>query len=128
MWENAQQGSMKMALAATTYAQSARLDLYTMQLAQGLPDPKTRTTPLPKPWKEAKDSPTTPGPPTTQEAPPPLLPQNKKSAEPEKVEKSEICVLRRAGCYCDYGGNQRYTQSSGLRSVNLRNHCYLGRS
>jgi hypothetical protein len=33
--ENAQQGFMKMALAATTYAQRARLDLHTMKLAQG---------------------------------------------------------------------------------------------
>jgi hypothetical protein len=91
---------MKTALAATTYAQRARLDLHTMQLAQGLPDPKTRTTrPPPKPQKEAKDPPAIPGPLTTQEARPHLapllLPQNKKSAEPEKVKKrSEIYVLR----------------------------------
>jgi hypothetical protein len=36
-WESAQQGFIKMALAATTYAQRARLDLHTMQLAKGLP-------------------------------------------------------------------------------------------
>jgi hypothetical protein len=40
-WGSAQQGFMKMALAATTYAQRARLDLHTMQLAKGLPGPKT---------------------------------------------------------------------------------------
>jgi hypothetical protein len=68
-WENAQQGFMKMALAATTYAQRARLDLHSMQLASGLPGPKKRTTPLPKPRKEAEASPALPGPPTTQEAP-----------------------------------------------------------
>jgi hypothetical protein len=50
-----------MALAATTYAQRARLDrLHTMQLAKGLTGPKKRTTPLPKPRKEAQATPDLP--------------------------------------------------------------------
>jgi hypothetical protein len=81
---------MKMILAATTYAQRARLDLHSMQLASGLPGPKKRTTPLPKPRKEAQASPTLPG-----------------SRRARKSGKSGIYALRRAGCYYDYGDNQR---------------------
>jgi hypothetical protein len=55
-WETPQQGSTKMILAANTFAQHARLDLHTMQLAKGLPDPQKRKTPLPKPRKESQDS------------------------------------------------------------------------
>jgi hypothetical protein len=84
---------MKMALAATIFAQHARLDLHTMQLAKGLPDPKKRKTPLPKLRKEPQDSSSFPGSPPTQEAPPPLLPQNEKSAEPEKVKKARSTSL-----------------------------------
>jgi hypothetical protein len=41
---------MKMDLAATTYAQRARLDLHSMQLASGLPGPKkTNDTPTQAP-------------------------------------------------------------------------------
>ena len=87
-WETPQQGFMKIILTATTFAQHARLDLHTMQLAKGLPDPKKRKTPLPKLRKEPQDSSSFPGSPPTQEAPPPLLPKNEKSAEPEKVEKT----------------------------------------
>ena len=53
-WENAQQGFMKMALAATTYAQRARLDLHSMQLASGLPDPKNERHPSPSPGRKRK--------------------------------------------------------------------------
>jgi hypothetical protein len=84
-WETPLQGIMKMSLAATTFANSARLDLHTMQLAEGLPDPMKRNTPLPKPRKESQDSSSLQDSPTTQEA---LLPKNKKSAEPETVEKT----------------------------------------
>ena len=87
-WETPLQGIMKMTLTATTYAQHARLDLHTMrQLAKGLLDPKKRRTPLPKPTKESQDSSSFTGSPPTQEAPPPLLSQNEKSAEPEKVKE-----------------------------------------
>ena len=87
-WETPLQGIMKMSLAATTFANNARLDLHTMQMAEGLPDPMKRNTPRPKPRKELQDSSSPQDSPTTQEAPPPLLPKNEKSAEPEKVEKA----------------------------------------
>ena len=46
-WETPQQGIKKMTLAATTsaFAQHARLDLHTMQLAKGLPDPTSKFQP-----------------------------------------------------------------------------------
>ena len=89
-WETPQQGIQKMILAATTSAfdRVARRDLHTLQPAEGLPDPKKRKTPLPKPRKESQDSSSFTGSPPTQEAPPPLLSQNEKSAEPEKVKKA----------------------------------------
>ena len=45
-WETPLQGIMKMTLAATTFANNVRLDLHTMQLAEGLPDPMKRNTSL----------------------------------------------------------------------------------
>ena len=89
-WETPQQGIQKMILAATTstFDRVARRDLHTLQPAEGLPDPKKRKTPLPKPRKESQDSSSFTGSPPTQEAPPPLLSQNEKSAEPEKVKKA----------------------------------------
>jgi hypothetical protein len=83
-WESPQKGFMKMILAATTFAQRARLDLHTMQLAKGLPDPQKRKTPLPKPRKESQESSSLQDSPTTQEAPPPLFPKNEKKGRARK--------------------------------------------
>ena len=83
-WETPQQGLKKMMLAAMTFAQRARLDLHTMQLAKGLPDPQKRKTPLPKPRKESQESSSLQDSPTTQEAPPPLFPKNEKKGRARK--------------------------------------------
>jgi hypothetical protein len=80
---------MKMTLAATTYAQNDRLDLYLMQQSKTAQDPKSRSTPLPKPRPASTISFKRSGSPPAKADTPPLLLTTATSPKPGAVHKKE---------------------------------------